>query len=159
MRVKKTVALFTGLMVLGFAACADTEENGVADDAGDAPTEEPAAQPDQQAPSVDVDPADLPEGVTPEMVSQGQEIFTGTGLCFTCHTQTAEGGPLAPDLTDEEWLNISGRNYDEIVQVVNTGVPEPVEHPSAMPPMGGASLTEEQVRSVAAYVYALGESE
>lgn len=158
MRVKKTVALFTGLMVLGFAACADTDEDGVADDAADAPTaEEPAAQPDQEAPSVDA--ADLPEGVTAEMVSQGQEIFTGAGLCFTCHTESAEGGPLAPDLTDDEWLNISGRDYDEIVEVVNTGVAEPVEHPSAMPPMGGASLTEEQVRSVAAYVYALGESE
>lgn len=158
MRVKRTVALFTGLMVLGFAACADTDEDGVADDAADGPaTEEPTAQPGQEAPSVDA--ADLPEGVTAEMVSQGQEIFTGAGLCFTCHTESAEGGPLAPDLTDDEWLNISGRDYDEIVEVVNTGVPEPVEHPSAMPPMGGASLTEEQVRSVAAYVYALGESE
>lgn len=158
MRVKRTVALFTGLMVLGFAACADTDEDGVADDAADGPaTEEPTAQPDQEGPSVDA--ADLPEGVTAEMVSQGQEIFTGAGLCFTCHMESAEGGPLAPDLTDDEWLNISGRNYDEIVEVVNTGVPEPVEHPSAMPPMGGASLTEDQVRSVAAYVYALGESE
>lgn len=158
MRVKKTVALFTGLMVLGFAACADTEEDGVADDAADSPaTEEPTAQPDQQQPSVDA--ADLPEGVTPEMVSQGQEIFTGAGLCSTCHTPTAEGGPLAPDLTDDEWINISGRDYDEIVELVNTGVPEPVEHPSPMLPMGGASLTEEQVRSVAAYVYSLGESE
>jgi mono/diheme cytochrome c family protein len=29
------------------------------------------------------------------------------------------------------------------------------QHPSPMPPMGGAQLTEEQVRALAAYIYSI----
>jgi mono/diheme cytochrome c family protein len=66
-------------------------------------------------------------------------------------------GNLAPNLTDGTWLNISGRNYDEIVTVVTSGVPEPKEAAAPMPAKGGANLTDEQVRAVAAYVYTLSQ--
>jgi hypothetical protein len=35
-------------------------------------------------------------------------------------------------------------------------VPYPKQHAAPMPPMGGASLTPQQVCAVAAYVYSLG---
>lgn len=120
----------------------------------------PAAQPAETAEPAAAAPAmamtDLPEGVTPEMVAEGKTIFESTGLCSTCHGLDAKGTPLAPDLTDEEWLHLTGRNYDEIVNLVMTGVPQPTEHPSPMPPKGASSITDDQVKAVAAYVWSLG---
>ena len=106
-------------------------------------------------------PGNLPPGVTAEMVTQGQQVFAGNpGTCFTCHGQDARGTQLAPNLTDSEWLNIEMAGTPEammanIEQVVRNGVPTPKTHPAAMPPMGGAQLSDEQVRAVAAYVYSL----
>lgn len=94
----------------------------------------------------------LPPGVTQAMVDQGKQTFGSS--CFACHGAGGAGGPLAPALNDGEWLNIDGA-YDAIVQVVNQGVPQPKQFPAPMPPKGGAPLTEEQVRSVAAYVYSI----
>src|SRR5690606_18612418 len=111
-----------------------------------------AEAPPQQQPGAGVE---LPPGVTPEMVAQGQQIYSSNGLCFTCHGPDATGIPnLGPSFRDNEWLNIDG-SYDAIVQVIQTGVPQPKEAASPMPPMGGAQLTDEQVRAVAAYVYSL----
>ena len=41
------------------------------------------------------------------------------------------------------------------MKTIQTGVPTPKKAPAPMPPMGGASLTPEQVRAVAAYEYSL----
>lgn len=122
-------------------------------------TQEPAQEPAQEsAPAQEAGAAaqemDLPEGVTQEMVAQGDEIFHGQGICYTCHMQGGTGGPLAPDLTDDEWINVDG-SYDAIVELVKTGVPEPIEHPGIMLPKGGTNITEEQVRAVAAYAWSL----
>lgn len=100
---------------------------------------------------------ELPEGVTPEMVAEGQQIFSGNGLCATCHGASGEGTPLAPNLSDSDWLNIDG-SYNAIVELVNTGVPTPKEHPTPMLPKGGSDITEDQVRAVAAYVWTLSAS-
>ncbi len=88
------------------------------------------------------------------MVAQGQALFTGAGLCSTCHGTDANGTPLAPSLRDDTWLNIDG-SYDAIVNLVMTGVPQPKEHPAPMPAKGGSQITDEQVRQVAAYVISL----
>lgn len=119
----------------------------------------------QQAPTtmerseyvVPVDSAErvLPEGVTPAMVREGQYIFTH--VCFRCHTEDGTGSTLAPDLTDDRWLHLEGRNYGEILNLVQTGVPDPKEHPQPMPPKGGVDLSEQQVRAVAAFVFALNK--
>lgn len=123
----------------------------------------PAAAPESAAAPAATEPTqaapmNLPEGVTPEMVAEGNQIFHGPGICFTCHGADAKGvGNLAPDLTDDTWLHLSGRNYDEIVNLVTNGVPQPTEAAAPMPPKGGANLTDEQIRAVAAYVYSLGQ--
>lgn len=118
------------------------------------PRRAPAPPPPPLAP-LDVDPAILPEGVTVAMAEEGQEIFNGnTGICFTCHLREGPGGPLAPNLTDDVWLNIDGE-YESIVEIITNGVPQPVEHPGLMQPRAGMPLTDEEVRAVAAYVYTL----
>jgi mono/diheme cytochrome c family protein len=99
---------------------------------------------------------ELPEGVTQEMVTSGQRLFNQQ-TCFTCHGRDASGAPLAPALNDRNWINTDG-SYDELVNVIRTGVPQPRQYPSPMPAMGGTRLSEDQVRSLAAYVYALSRS-
>jgi mono/diheme cytochrome c family protein len=89
------------------------------------------------------------------VVSQGRAVFVGNGNCQACHGANAKGTQLAPDLTDSQWLNIDG-SYASIAQLVRTGVPHPKQHPAPMPPMGGVSLTSQQVCAVSAYVYSLG---
>ncbi len=97
------------------------------------------------------------ETVDQALVQQGQQIFTSTGICFTCHGQNAEGiSGLGPNLTDDQWLNIQQPvTVEKIADLVRTGVPNPVESPAPMPPMGGAQLTDEQIQAVATYVYSL----
>lgn len=112
-------------------------------------TTKAAAPAPQAAPAAQVQ---LPAGVTQAMVDEGKKIFDGA--CFACHGQGGAGGPLAPKLADKEWLNIDG-SYDAIVNVVSKGVPQPKQFPAPMPPKGGAAISDEQVRAVAAYVYSI----
>ena len=139
---------FTSLfLLLAFGAACGGEEGAPA---ADQPAVESSAQ---AAAAVELD---FPEGVTAEMVSAGELVFTGAGICFTCHMPGGVGGPLAPNLTDSEWINTDG-TFDGIVQTVITGVPEPQQHPGIMLPKGGTAITDEDVRAVAAYVWSLSQ--
>lgn len=149
--MRRTMRFSSLFLLLAFgAACGGGEEGAPAAEETAQPAAESAA-PASGAAAMDMD---LPEGVTPEMVAAGEKIFTGEGICYTCHMSGGVGGPLAPDLTDDEWLNTDG-SYEGIVQTVTTGVPEPQEHPGLMLPKGGSNITEDQVREVAAYVWTL----
>jgi cbb3-type cytochrome c oxidase subunit III len=98
--------------------------------------------------------AAAPAGVTPAAIAKGDTIFHKTGLCYACHGTNAEG-TVGPNLTDAEWLHGDG-SYDMIVATVTSGVPaEKAKKGIAMPPKGGSSITEEDVKAVAAYVYSL----
>lgn len=98
----------------------------------------------------------LPSGVTQEEFDQGQQLFAGPGGCQACHGPDGTGSQLAPDLTDDEWLNVPGPDIDVLAELIRTGVAEPQQHPAPMPPMGGANLSDDQVRALAAYVASLG---
>ncbi|MES2359148.1 MAG: c-type cytochrome [Gemmatimonadota bacterium] len=102
----------------------------------------------QAAATVDCPPVDQ------ALTNRGRTVFSGAGNCFACHGANAKGTPLAPDLTDAQWLNIDG-SYAAIAGLVRTGVPNPKQHSAPMPPMGGGTLSAAQVCAVAAYVYSL----
>lgn len=146
-------AIVVAGLVLG--AC-----GGDADDAattGQAPAQSTAPAGDASAADVSAFAnVQLPDGVTLDMVAEGQTIFNRQ-TCFTCHGQNATGGPLAPPLNDQDWLNTDG-SYENIVEVIRNGVLQPVEYPAPMPAMGGSPLSEEQIQQVAAYVYAVSRS-
>jgi mono/diheme cytochrome c family protein len=113
----------------------------------------------EQAPPAAAAPANrpavqLPEGVTEEMVAQGEQLYGSTGNCFTCHAANGSGTPLAPALNDGGWIHIDG-SFDALVQIIAAGVPQPAQYPAAMPARGGAPLSDEQVRQIAAYVYSI----
>lgn len=86
----------------------------------------------------------------------GRAIFVGKGNCFTCHGGEATGTPLAPDLTDDEWVNFDERPTDEQMRtLVKEGVDRPVRYPAPMPPMGGGALSDDEIAAVATYVLGL----
>ena len=98
-----------------------------------------------------------PRPIVPVAVAQdtlGKTIFLGKGTCSACHGVEGKGTMLAPDLTDDAWLNIDG-SVAQIERVVKEGVAQPKEHPAPMPPMGGAQLTDPEIQAVAAYVKSL----
>ncbi|HEX9579820.1 MAG TPA: cytochrome c [Gemmatimonadales bacterium] len=99
----------------------------------------------------------LPPGVTAKMVTDGAALFKGAGLCTACHGVDAKGVPnLGPDLTDAKWLHSKG-SYDEIVKQIMAGVTADKSTTGiVMPPKGGSSLTDDQVKWVSAYVWTLG---
>lgn len=142
------------VLTLALAACADkggeTEEAAAT---GGEPSAAPATE--TNAPAAEQTAGTPPQGATAEDVTQGQVLFTSTANCFTCHGPDGGGTALAPNLRDAEWINIDG-TFAQIQQVVKEGVPTPKQHPAPMPAMGGANLTDDQVRQVAAYVWSLG---
>jgi mono/diheme cytochrome c family protein len=110
----------------------------------------------EEAPAADAGPAvavALPPGVTQEMVTQGKQLFT-TGPCMACHGATAAGSALAPALNDAQWLNIKGE-FDEIAALITTGVPKPKQFAGMMPPKGGGTFDDNQIKQLAAYVYSI----
>lgn len=135
-------------------ACGGGGSDSSAADAADDPGTTAEETGTVAAEPLNIDPALLPEGVTVAMVEEGRELFNGGGTCHTCHLADATGGPLAPDLTDDTWLNVDGR-YESIVEVIKTGVAQPIEAVGAMLPRAGMPLTDEQVEALAAYAYML----
>jgi len=99
----------------------------------------------------------VPEGATRAMVALGDRIYhgqVGGAACAGCHGANATGSPLGPSLTRKKWLWSDG-GYDGILKTIREGVPQPKEYRSPMPPMGGAQLTPDQLKAVAAYVWAI----
>jgi len=141
--------------LLGLVLACGGGDSGGSADGGAADSDEPAEQvPEPADQPLTIDESLLPEGVTVAMVEEGRELFSGGGVCHTCHLEDGTGGPLAPDLTDDTWLNVDGE-YESIVELVKTGVPQPLEHAGAMLPRAGMTLTDAQVEAVAAYAYML----
>jgi mono/diheme cytochrome c family protein len=90
-------------------------------------------------------------------IALGDSIFHGQaagGTCFACHGQDGKGTAAGPNLADGEWVHSDG-SLEGIVKTVQTGVPQPKSAPAPMPPMGGATLTPDQVKAVATYVRSL----
>lgn len=96
----------------------------------------------------------LPEGVTPDMVTKGKKLFGGAGLCLACHGVDGKG-TIGPNLTDSEWLHIDG-SFEQILTLVRSGVDVSTSKSGAiMPPRGGSSLNDADLRAVAAYTWTL----
>jgi cbb3-type cytochrome c oxidase subunit III len=94
-----------------------------------------------------------PTGVTEKTIAEGEALFKGAGICFTCHGQDAKGVPgLGANLTDDEWTQADG-TYESIIETITKGATSSTG--AVMPPRGGPSLTDEQVNAVAAYVWSL----
>src|SRR6266436_6762260 len=123
------------------------------------PVEEAAKPPEGTHPNAGATAASLPvpEGASREMVVLGERIFRGQvgGVaCTGCHGEAGEGAALAPPVSGKKWLWTDG-SYTGINKTITDGAPGLQEYREAMPAMGGAQLTPQQVSAVAAYVWGL----
>jgi glucose/arabinose dehydrogenase/cytochrome c5 len=119
-----------------------------------------AAPPEGIHPDAGKQAADLPvpPGATPEQVALGRKIFHGEvadATCSGCHGADGVGTPVGPNLASGTWLWGDG-SLAAITNTIKNGVPEPKQHPGAMPPMGGVTLSDDQLAAVASYVWAIG---
>jgi cbb3-type cytochrome c oxidase subunit III len=98
--------------------------------------------------------AQAPAAVTAAAIAQGDSIFHTKGNCYACHGANAQGA-VGPNLTDAEWIHSDG-SYDGIVKQINEGVAQAQSKSGIpMPAKGGATITDDEVKAVAAYVYSL----
>jgi glucose/arabinose dehydrogenase/mono/diheme cytochrome c family protein len=101
-----------------------------------------------------------PPGVTKEQLALGDRIFHGeaaNGTCGGCHGSDGRGSPVGADLTSGPWLWSDG-SLQGIDKTITQGVSKPKQAGGAMPPFGGTALTPDQVKAVAAYVYAISRN-
>jgi glucose/arabinose dehydrogenase/cytochrome c5 len=134
-------------------------------EAAPAPTTEAKASPGAQPPegvhpeaSADAAALPVPPGATAEQVALGKQIFHGEvagATCAGCHGAGGIGTPVGANLTTGKWLWGDG-SLQSIADAIKRGVPQPKEHPGAMPPFGGVSLSDNDLAAVAAYVWAIG---
>lgn len=96
----------------------------------------------------------LASGLASAPVVDGKAVYLSKGNCASCHGPEGAGNRVAPDLTDGEWLHGDG-SLPAVESVVRTGVPDPIDSPVPMPPMGGAALSGEEVSAVSRYVHSL----
>ncbi len=100
----------------------------------------------------------IPPGGSPDQVALGDRIFHGQaegGTCSWCHGSDGRGSAVGSDLTRGRYLWGDG-SVEAIMHAIENGVPKAKEHADAMPPKGGANLTQADVAALADYVWALG---
>ncbi len=89
-----------------------------------------------------------------DQLALGDSLFHGAGNCYACHGAKAEGA-IGPNLTDAEWIHSKGTEAEIAAQITHGVTKEQSKSGIVMPPKGGGTLTDEQVKAVAAYVYSL----
>ena len=98
--------------------------------------------------------AQAPAAATPAALAQGDSVFHGKGNCYACHGDKAQGA-VGPNLADAEWIHSDG-SYEAVIKQITEGVAQKDSKSGIpMPPRGGSSITDDEVKSVAAYVYSL----
>ncbi len=145
-------------LVIVFAACASG--GGSAGTGKTPPPPSPAAT--TTAAASTTAQADLPDGVTMDMVAKG-EVLYNRGSCAKCHGKDGHNGAYGPNLTDSRWAQIDG-SYPEIAQIIAKGVaPDEEKLPTSqratyMKPRGGMLLKDEEVFAIAAYVWKISHT-
>jgi glucose/arabinose dehydrogenase len=117
-----------------------------------------ASPPEGIHPDAGVGPLPIPPGGSPDQVALGDRIFHGQvdgGTCAGCHSGDGKGSAVGSDLTSGKWLWGDG-SVAALTQTIDSGVPKAKEHSGAMPPKGGAELSQADVAAVADYVWAIG---
>lgn len=100
----------------------------------------------------------LPQGMTLDLIRQGDDLYRGKGGCNTCHGPDGGGMP-ASGSGITAGLNFVPAQWAAIDSVIKVGIAEPITRtPIAMPPRGAQSnLTDDESRTLAAYVWAISQ--
>lgn len=101
------------------------------------------------------EPGPRPPQVTDSAVARGRELFHGTGACSACHGQEGVGTDSGPALAQGIWLH-GPDTFEGILSRVVHGVPRSYSIRGVpMPMRGWNTLSDEEARAVAAYVWLL----
>ena len=93
---------------------------------------------------------------TAAVLARGDSVYHGAGNCYACHGSKGEG-LVGPSLIDVEWIHSKG-TPEEIAAQVTKGIPkEQSKSGIPMPPKGGSTISDEDVKAVAAYVHSLSQ--
>jgi mono/diheme cytochrome c family protein len=102
-----------------------------------------------------ISPRPYPEGVTDSSIAWGKQLFHGSANCAGCHGRDAGGTDEGPALTGALWLHGPG-TYSWLVEQINRGLPaHETWTGKPMPMRGWSNMPDEDVRAVAAYVWAI----
>jgi len=115
----------------------------------------PASKSERQGAGLDLP---TPPGAKPDEVVLGGKIFRGeigSATCSGCHGADATGTPVGPNLSTGKWLWSDG-SLASLTERIAEGVPEPKLYRGPMPPLGGSQLSPDNLKAVAAYVWAVG---
>ena len=85
-----------------------------------------------------------------QVISDGREIFHGSGSCHACHGQQLQGGPIAPSLRGPKWRHIDG-TFAAILHRIRTG-----SDGTLMVAFPG-DITPPQAIAVATYIWAVSQ--
>ncbi len=99
--------------------------------------------------------AELPTGVTADQFEEGRRLYA---TCAVCHGDDADGTQLGPSLRGSDWVHVNPET-EGLESIIRTGVARPANYPVPMPPMGGGSFDDQQLRSLTVYLEALGRSD
>ena len=89
-----------------------------------------------------------PPGATAEQVALGKKIFDGEvagGTCAGCHGANGIGTSVGADLASGMWLWGDG-SLKSITDTIKNGVPQPKQHPGAVPTLWCSSSIRQRAR-------------
>lgn len=99
-----------------------------------------------------------PLQVTDSAVARGREVFHGVGSCSTCHGLEGVGTDSGAPLAQGVWLH-GEDTFEGILSRVVHGIPRDVStRGTTMPMRGWSTLSDQQVRDVAAYVWTISHA-
>lgn len=100
---------------------------------------------------------DLAEGMTLQMIRDGDAIFHGKGGCYACHGSEAQGLPKRGKTLTAAPHFVPAGDWNAIDSLVAVGMrDERTRTEIAMPPRGRRSdLDADEMRAVSAYVWAI----
>ena len=101
--------------------------------------------------------APMPSVGDESTIAAGDSLYHRVG-CDRCHGVDAEGTLRGGSLRTNNW-KVNNGSLDDLIRVISAGVPASALHDrtrsEGMPPRGGAAITTEQIRQLAAFVYAI----
>ena len=102
----------------------------------------------------------LPLGMTIAMLRDGDRLFHGAGGCVSCHGTEAQGLAARGKSLTTGVAFVPAGDWNAMDSVINVGMPDrQTRSPIAMPPRGQHSdLDAEQMRAIAAYVWAISQT-
>lgn len=94
-----------------------------------------------------------PVQVTDSAIARGERLFHGSASCSTCHGISGTGTDSAPALAQGVWMH-GPDSFEGILTRVLHGVPKAYStRDVAMPMRGWTTMSDDQARDVAAYVW------